>query len=411
MFAMGAAAGALIATAVQEVLQRRKKTPLEKVAARAAAIMSDGTDYTRDLQEKAGSYVAGLSKQSRKQSRQARKQARKRSKLAAKQVTGLKEAAAGALGAVAVSSVVDQAREYVDGAQAKRRRGSKKAGSWFNSVGQTAADAQPTTQALKWWKSAAASVGDQVDSARDASSNVQVADTVAEAAKSARGLMEIASEALQEYLGQARGTVADAGLGAKARSVAETARERLEEAGLADRARDAVTVAGSTLKDVAETARERLDEAKLADRARDAATVATGTLKDVAVTARERLDEADLGSKAREYSGVAADTVKDYSAKAGQAARTSAEKLGEGASYVAETTAGSAKDLQQGVRKSVKRTRRRINWGLRAFIIGLVVGVLTAPQSGERTRVAMQSFVENILELVMPDNEFGSSSS
>src|SRR3954451_20452294 len=84
MFAMGAAAGALIATAVQEVLQRRKKTPLEKVAARAAAIMSDGTDYTRDLQEKAGSYVAGLSKQSRKQIKQGRRQARKQSKQAGK---------------------------------------------------------------------------------------------------------------------------------------------------------------------------------------------------------------------------------------------------------------------------------------------------------------------------------------
>src|SRR6478672_9693915 len=105
MFAMGAAAGALIATAVQEVLQRRKKTPLEKVAARAAELMSDGTDYTRDLQEKAGSYVAGLSKQSRKQIRQGRRQARKQSKQAGKQVAGLKEAAAGALGAAVMSSV------------------------------------------------------------------------------------------------------------------------------------------------------------------------------------------------------------------------------------------------------------------------------------------------------------------
>jgi len=140
MFAMGAAAGALIATAVQEVIERRKKkTPLEKASARAAALVSDGTEYARDLQESASAYVADLSKQSRRQLKQARKRASKQAKHTGKQAETLKDAAVGALGAVAASAIADQAREYIDVVQAQSRKRGRKAGRWFNTAGKAAA--------------------------------------------------------------------------------------------------------------------------------------------------------------------------------------------------------------------------------------------------------------------------------
>ncbi|MDQ5853316.1 MAG: YtxH domain-containing protein, partial [Chloroflexota bacterium] len=58
----------------------------------------------------------------------------------------------------------------------------------------------------------------------------------------------------------------------------------------------------------------------------------------------------------------------------------------------------------------VKKTRRRVTWGLRAFVIGLVVGILTAPNSGQRTRDMLQGFVEDLLDIVMPDDQIGGAS-
>ena len=334
MFALGAAAGALVATAVQELLdRRRRKSPIERATERVSEVAGQGSKYVSDLTESAGDYVAGLSKQSRRTKRKQAKQARKQS-------MRLKEAAAGALGAVAASNVVEHALDLTEAARKAAMNGGtkKKGGSWWQTASQSA----------------------------------------------------------QGYVEAARGTVAEAELGTKAREAAAAARGRLEEAELGTKARIA-----------AATARERLEEARLAERAREAATTAGGTIKEVAGTARERLAEAELGPKALEYAGVAAETVKDYSSKASKAAKTGAEKLGESAVYVAGSTAEGAKDLQKGVKKRVKKTRRRVTWGLRAFVIGLVVGILTAPNSGQRTRDMLQGFVEDLLDIVMPDDQIG----
>ncbi len=335
MFALGAAAGALVATAVQELLdRRRRKSPLERASERVSEVAGQGSKYVGDLTGTAGEYIADLTKQRRKGGRKQATQARKQS-------MRLKDAATGALGAVAASNVVEQALELTEAARKATMNGGgtkKKGGSWWQAASQSA----------------------------------------------------------HGYVEAARGTVAEAELGTKAREAAAAARERLEEAELGTKARNA-----------AAAARERLEEARLAERAREAAATAGGTIKEVAGTARERLTEAELGPKAREYAGVAAVTVKDYGTKASKAAKTSAEKLGESAVHVAGSTAEGAKDLQMGVKKKVKKTRRRVTWGLRAFVIGLVVGILTAPNSGQRTRDMLQGFVEDLLDIVMPDDQIG----
>ena len=326
MFALGAAAGALVATAVQEMLdRRRKKSPLERATERVSEVAGQGSKYVGDLTGSAGDYIAGLSKPSRKATRKQAKRSRKQS-------MSIKDAAAGALGAVAASNVVEQALELTESARK----------ATMNGMGTK-------KKASTWWQTA--------------------------------------SENAQDYVEAARGTVAEVDLGNKARVAAAAARERLEEARLAERAREAAATAGGTIKEAAGTA--------------------GGTIKEVAETARERLSEADLGPKAREYAGVAADTVKDYSTKATKVAKTGAEKLGESAVYVAGSTAEGAKDLRKGVQKKVKKTRRRVTWGIRAFVIGLVVGILAAPHSGQRSRDMLQSFVENLLDIIIPDDQAG----
>jgi len=344
MFAIGAAAGALVATAVQEMIdRRRKKSPLERATERVTAAAGEGSKFVGELTEQASDYLADLSKQGRKATRKQTKRARK-------QTASLKKAAAGALGAVAASNVVEQALELTEAARhtTLNRNAAKK-------------------QAGKWWQSA--------------------------------------SEAALEYVDAARESVADADIGGKAREAANSAldaassaRGRLDDVHLTDRARELAATATSALKEAAGTASDTL---------KDAAGTASGTIKDVAETTRERLSEAELGPKAREYAGVAAETVKDYSVKAQKVAKTGAEKLGESAAMVAESTAESAKDIRKGVKKSVKRTRRRMTWGIRAFVIGLAFGLLSAPQSGQRTRDMLQGFVEDLLDLVMPDESMG----
>ena len=91
--------------------------------------------------------------------------------------------------------------------------------------------------------------------------------------------------------------------------------------------------------------------------------------------------------------------------EASRAARQGATKLTDSATHLAEATSEQATQVRTGVRKSVKRTRRRARWGLRSFLIGLAIGLLTAPQSGENTREALTTFVENILDVFMPDNQ------
>jgi len=344
MFALGAAAGALVATAVQEMIdRRRKKSILEQVTEQASALAGEGSAFVSGLAEGAGDYLADLSKKSSKA-------ARKQAKRARKQGMSLKDAATGALGAVAASDVVEQALELTE-------------------------------------------------AARNVSLNGKAAK------KKAGGWLQAASETAQGYVDAARESVADVDITGKAQDAAGIARERLEDVKLADRARDAAAAArerleeahlGERMRDAAAMARERLEDVKIAERAREAAEAA-----------RERLAEAELGPKAREYAGVAAETVKDYSTKAQQAARTSAEKLGESAALMAESTAEGAKDLRKGVKKSVKRTRRRVTWGVRAFVVGLVIGVLSAPQSGQRTRDMLQGIVEDLLDMVMPDDQMG----
>lgn len=369
MFAIGAAAGALIATVIQEALDRRRKTPktpLERASDRVSAIVDES-----------GEYVSNLSKRSRKQLKRAQKAARKQAAQSGKQVEQLKGAAAGAVAAAASAGVVEKALDLAQGRKAaKRKRG------WLSRAGEAAQEqVQAAREAAQEQVQAAREVVQSARPAKKRSTGWWNASTIgfgkaSTNGKSAGARIETVGESLREYLEGARGVVSDADLGTKARGAAMGARERIEDAKLRERAREAAATASTTLKDAAETARERLEEAKLRERAREAAE-------------------------------VAGETVKDYSTKAGKAARVSAVRLGEGASHVAESTTEGAKDLRKGVKKRVKKTRRRINWGLRAFIIGLAVGLLTAPQSGERTRQTVQGFIENLLDLVLPDEQPG----
>lgn len=379
MFAIGAAAGALIATAIQEMLERRRKTPIERARERASGIV-----------EESGAYVSGLSKRGRKQLKQAQKAARKQAKQRGEQVGKLKEAATGALGVAATAGVVEKVLEAADfgGKNAKRdrswfRRASEAAQEQLETAREAVQDVRPAKkQSSGWWNAATAQKPSKqsrgwwnmgTETKHDSKTNGKLAAGAAVVgAVSARSVLDT----MREYVEGAREAVSDAALGAKAREAAAGARGRIEDAKLSDRARVAAETASSTLKEAAETARERLEDAKLRERARD-------------------------------YAGVAGVTVKDYGNKAGKAARVSAERLSEGASQVAGSTAVGAKEVRKGVKKRVKKTRRRVNWGLRAFIVGLVVGLLSAPQSGERTRQTVQGFLENLLDLVLPDEQTG----
>jgi len=105
MFAIGAAAGALVATAIQEVLDRRRQTPqsrLEQARDRASGLAQQGASYVSNLQESAQDYVADLTTGTRRQRRKARKAARKSAKRGGSSVDSLKEAAVSALGAAAI---------------------------------------------------------------------------------------------------------------------------------------------------------------------------------------------------------------------------------------------------------------------------------------------------------------------
>jgi cell division septum initiation protein DivIVA len=153
------------------------------------------------------------------------------------------------------------------------------------------------------------------------------------------------------------------------------------------------------------------------EKAREYATSATGrmtgdTLRDVvrsaqdyASVAQRPLRDVHLGDKAKYYGGAVAGYTTGATRATRQAAQKSATRLTKGASHLAEATTEQAQELRKGVRKTAKRTRRRASWGLRAFIIGLVVGLLAAPQSGRRTRDLLTSFVQDMLDVFMPDEQ------
>lgn len=157
------------------------------------------------------------------------------------------------------------------------------------------------------------------------------------------------------------------------------------------------------------------------EKAREYATgtsgrVTGGTLRDIAHSAQdysgklahqaqESIRDVHLGKRARHYGTALTGYTTGATLATRQAAQQGVTKLSKGASLVAEATSEQAQGLRKGVRKTTKRTRRRVGWGLRAFIIGLVVGVLAAPQSGRRTRDIITSFVQDMLDVFMPTEQ------
>jgi hypothetical protein len=458
MFAIGAAAGALVATAIQEMLERRRKTP-EGVSDQIAGLAEQGGKYVRNLADSASDLVSGAAKQGRKSGKQARKAARKQTGMfnmlgrRRKTPEGVSERVAGLAeqGGEVVRNLADSAGDLLGAGQGRKsakrgrkapRKQAKQAGMLKNvasgalgaaAVGNLLGRARERSedawldgdenktakQARGWFRGAADTAQEYAASARE---SIQDAGS----AKKTSGWWSAAADTVQDYVGSARGAVSDVKVTDRASNAAGAARGVLGTVGESLRdyvgtARGAVADVelGSRARDVAATARERIEEAKLRERARDAAAAA-----------RERIEDARLGEKARDYASVAAetlkgaadtargriedvqigDTVKEYSVKARGAAKVGAEKLTEGASSIAESTAEGAKDLRKGVSKGVKRTRRRVNWGLRAFIIGFAVGLLAAPQSGQRTRDTLSGFVSDLLDIVMPGGLEGQAS-
>lgn len=312
MFAIGAAAGALVTAAISEYLERRRpKTPWEKAQARGAEALSSlsgtakvGSQRAKEYVDAASDYVQEVIDTTPKSWQKTKKRGKKQRKQS--QALGLKEAAVAALGVSAATGVVDKVRDY----------------------------ASITAERV---------VGDPY---------------------------------------------------AVSGSIKETLKERFGSSSssnghLTDKIQDASGSAFETLKSVAVTAAD--------------------TVKDYASTARETLKEAELGDKLKDYATVAGSTVATYSTEATKAtrraAKQSASKVSESASYLADATSEQATHLRKGARKSVTRTRRRVRWGLRAFIIGLAIGLLAAPQSGQRTRDAVTSFIESLLDVIMPDSQ------
>lgn len=374
MFALGAAAGAVITAAVTEYLERRKpKTAWEKAQARSAEALDTLSDTAKLSRKQARKYVGSASQYVQdmfdtRPSRweQTKKSAGKTTKRARQQVIGLKEAAAAAVGTVAVSGVVDKVRDYASSAGER-------------ALGDPYAVSGSIRETLK----------EQLDNVRGVTANSHLTDRVAEVSSSALGTIKsvaaTATDSVKDYATTARDTIQDAELGERAKSYSGSVAE--------------------TLRDYTTTARGTLKDAKLGEKAKDYTGVVAETVKDYASTARETLKDAEIGDKVKDYATVAGAAAAAYSAEASRAARQGATKLTDSATHLAEATSEQAGQVRQGVRKSVKRTRRRARWGLRSFLIGLVIGLLSAPQSGENTREALTSFVENILDVFMPDNQ------
>ncbi len=205
-----------------------------------------------------------------------------------------------------------------------------------------------------------------------------------------------AANALDKVLGFATSTTGRRfgrrrhGVGDTLRDVVHSAQEYGET--LAHQAEDYASVAQKSLRDAHLSERARHYGDTLAHRAEDYASAAQRSLRDV-----------HLGERARHYGEALAGYTTGATIATRQAAQESATKLTEGASHLAGATSKQAQEVRKGVRKSAKRTRRRVNWGLRAFIIGLAVGLLAAPQSGQRTRELLTSFVQDLLDVFAPN--------
>ncbi len=354
LFALGAAAGAIVAAGVSQYLEQRRKpkTPLEKAQAlgeEALQALSDTArigrkrikqqaavagDYTEELLDATRKSLRRSSKDARKLWERTSTEATKRGKKARKEASHLSDAALATLGATAIAGA-GKLRDYAEHA-AERVIGDPHAVS--GSVKET----------LK-----------------------ERADELISAARSGK-------------------------LTRSTREAGESALESLK---------GATASATESIKDYAETALERLEEAHLAERTKEYGARASETVKEYATQARESIRDAKLGDKTKEYATLAGATLAAYSADARKAARKGATKLSESATHLAEVTGEQAGELRRGVQKGVRRTRRRTRWGLRAFVVGLVVGLLAAPQSGQRTRDAISQFVENILDVLMPDDQ------
>jgi gas vesicle protein/uncharacterized protein YciW len=412
MFALGAAAGAIITAAISEYLERqRPKTPWEKAQAKGVEALSSlsgsakaGSQRAKEYVGAASDYVQEVIETTPKSWQKSKQRSKKQSKRARQQTIGLKEAAAAALGVSAATGVVDKVRDYASSA-AERVVGDPYAVS--GSIKETLKE--------RFSSNGSSSNGHLTDKIQDASgSALETLKTVA----------ATAADTVKDYASTARESLKEVELGDRARIVsttaadtlkdyASTARESLKEAELGDKVRKVSATAADTIKDYAANARESLRDVKLGDKARDYSTTVVESVKDYASTARESLKEAELGDKLKDYAVIAGATMAAYSNEASKATRRavkqSASKVSESASHLADATSQQATQIRKGASKSVTRTRRRVRWGLRAFIIGLAIGLLTAPQSGQRTRDAVTSFIENLLDVLMPEQQRSAS--
>jgi gas vesicle protein len=379
LFAIGAAAGAVVAAGVSQYLERRRKpqTPLEKaqaLGAEALDVLSDRTrtgrkrlkhqaavaeDYAEDLLDTTRKTWAKTSKDAKKQlartSKEAKKslahtskEARKRGQKASKEASHFADVAAATLGASAIAGT-GKLRELAEHAAER-------------VIGDPYAVSGSLRETLR-----------------------ERADELADAARSGKLTKQAreTGESALETIKHAAGTVTES-----LKDYTEVAREKLEDAHLPDRAREYTAQARDTIKDV-----------KLGERAREYGSL----VAEYAEQAREKLEDAHLADRTKEYATLAGTTVAAYTAASRDAAKRGASKLTESASHLADATGEQAVELRRGVQKGVRRTRRRTRWGLRALVAGIVVGLLVAPRSGQATRDSITEFVENILDVIMPD--------
>jgi hypothetical protein len=204
-------------------------------------------------------------------------------------------------------------------------------------------------------------------------------------------------------------------------SVRETLKEQADNTssstrGLGSSLKGLVASASDTTRSAAKDAQGYVKAAQLGEKAKQYSGVAAEKTKqysgvaaektkDLVATAQKSLKDAQLDKRIKDVSGNLADYTSEAAKVTGKAAKQSAAKLSEGASQLAEATSEQAADLRKGVNKGVKRTRRRTKWGIRAFVVGLAVGLLTAPHSGQSTRETVTAFVEDLLDVFVSGEE------
>jgi hypothetical protein len=321
LFALGAAAGAVIAAAISSYLERRQpETALERAQAY-------GSDALASLQD--ATQLQGTGNPATKWWQGTRKSARRQAK-AAKQAAGLGGATAGGLMAATSGKTGNKGRKYAE----------------------------------------------------------QVAERLVGDPYAVSGSIE---ETLKERFGNA---------GSALRGL--TGRQG---SGIGSTLTGILGGATGAASGYAATAQQSLQNAHLGEKARNYSETLADQAKRYATTAQKSLQEAHLGERAKEYGETLADYTTEATKATRQVAQRSATKLSAGAVTVAGAASEQASDLRKGVRKSAKRTRRRASWGFRSFVIGLAVGLLTAPQSGQRTRDIITSFVQEMLDVFMPNEQ------